>query len=104
MHHNLLENEKSKLHSTNDRVQTLEVDHTKLLEELQTLRKSMDLERSHWQGMTRGLQAAKMTMRTEGDGEMLPSATKLRNALPPLTRPATSARPATSRQLPSLNQ
>merc|ERR1711959_256894 len=89
MHNNLIESEKSKLHSTNDRVQSLEVDRTKLLEDLQTLRKSLDLERSHWQGMTRGLQAAKKTMHTEGDGAMLPSATRLRNALP-LTRPAAS--------------
>merc|ERR1719359_1182466 len=88
MHHSLIESEKSKLHTTSDRVQSLEVDHTKLLEELQTLRKSLDLERSRWQGMTRGLQAAKNTMHTQGDGEMLPRATQLRNALSPLTRPA----------------
>merc|ERR1711904_499176 len=95
MHQDLIESEKSKLHNTNDRVQSLEVDHTRLLEELQTLRKNMDLERSRWQGMTRGLQAAKKTMHTEGDGEMIPSATRLRNALPPLTDLATS-RPATT--------
>merc|ERR1712100_687119 len=90
MHEKLIESEKSKLHSTNDRLQSLEVDHTKLLEELQTLRKSLDSERSRWQGMTRGLQAAKKTMHTEGDGEMLPHATRLRNALSPLTKTAPS--------------
>jgi septal ring factor EnvC (AmiA/AmiB activator) len=90
MHHNLIESEKSKLHSTDGRVRSLEADHTKLLEELQTLRKSLDLERSHWQGMTRGLQAAKKTMHKEGDGAMLPSATRLRNAMSPHSRPATS--------------
>merc|ERR1719161_707437 len=102
MHYNLIESEKSKLHSTNDRVQSLEGDHTKLQEELQTLRKSLDLQRSHWQGMTQGLQAAKKTMHTKGDGEMLPSAARLRNALEPVTRPATS-RPLSSlvTQLPS---
>jgi len=82
MHHNLIESEKSKLYTTNDRVQTLEVDHTKLQEELHTLRKSMNLNDGYWKGMTRGLQAAKKTMHTEGDGEMLPSAMRLRNALP----------------------
>merc|ERR1719387_2384740 len=84
MHHNLIESEKSKLHSTNDRVQSLEVDHTKLLEELQKLRTSLDLNDGYWKGMTRGLQQAKKTMHIQGDGEMLPSATRLRNAFPPL--------------------
>jgi len=95
MHNGMIESEKSKLHSTNDRVQSLEEDHTKLLDELQTLRKSLDIERSHWQGMTRGLQEAKKTMRTEGDGAMLPNAMRLRNALP-LTRPNTTQRPLSS--------
>jgi len=99
VHFNLIESEKSRLNSTKDQVQTLEMSHTKSLEELQTLRKNLDLERSHWQGLTSGLQAAKKTMYTEGDGEMLPSATRLRQALSPLrdaaSRPAT--RDATSR-------
>merc|ERR1719262_1560927 len=87
MHHNLIESEKSKLHSTHDRVQSLEEDHTRFQQEMQMMRKSQDLERSHWQGMTRGLQAAKKTMHTEGDGAMIPRATQLRNAMSPLTRP-----------------
>merc|ERR1719171_1298105 len=91
-HDNVIESEKSKLDSTINRVQTLEVDETKLQEELQKLRKSLDLNDGYWKGMTRGLQAAKKTMHLEGDGEMLPSATKLRNQLPALT----SSRPATS--------
>merc|ERR1719305_1082139 len=58
-HFKLIESEKSRLHNTNDRVQGLEVDHTKLQEELQTLNNKLELERSHWQGLTSGLQAAK---------------------------------------------
>eukprot|EP00746_Dinoflagellata_sp_MGD_P152874 gnl/MRDRNA2_/MRDRNA2_83940_c0_seq13.p1 gnl/MRDRNA2_/MRDRNA2_83940_c0~~gnl/MRDRNA2_/MRDRNA2_83940_c0_seq13.p1 ORF type:complete len:600 (-),score=139.98 gnl/MRDRNA2_/MRDRNA2_83940_c0_seq13:129-1835(-) len=84
MQQTLIESEKSKLHSTNDRMLSLEVDHTKLSEELQKLRKSLELNDGYWKGMTRGLQVAKRTMHTEGDGEMIPSATRLRNALPPL--------------------
>jgi len=83
MHHKLIESETSKLHSTNDRVQSLEVDHTKLLEELQKLRKSLDLNAGHWKGMTRGLSAAKKTMHAE------------LNALPKLTGSATP-RPGSS--------
>jgi len=79
----LIESEKSKLHSTSDRVQSLEVDHTKLLEELQKLRSSLDLNEGHWKGMTRGLHAAKKTMHLE------------LNALPPLPGLATS-RPGSS--------
>jgi len=91
MHNNLLESEKSKLHSAECRVQTLEVDHTKVLEELQAVRKNIDLDRSRWQGMTRGLQAAKKTMHSEGDGAMLPSATRLEKArLPPKKGPLSS--------------
>jgi chromosome segregation ATPase len=113
----LIESEKTKLQSASEKVQSLEADHTKLSEELQNLRKSKDLNDGYWKGMTRGLQVAKKTMHTEGDGEMIPSATRLRNALPPLTdlatsRPATtlssSSRPATtlggtSRPAPSLS-
>merc|ERR1711937_1102176 len=101
-HQEMIESEKSKLHTTNDRVQSLEVDRTKLSEDMYTLRSSLDLERSRWQGMTRGLQAAKKTMHTEGDGEMLPRATQLRNALSPLKRQEKS-RPLSSlvSQLPS---
>merc|ERR1719379_3135136 len=57
MHHKLIESEKSRLHSTNDRVQSLELDHTKLSKELQKLRDTLDLNTGHWKGMTRGLQA-----------------------------------------------
>jgi chromosome segregation ATPase len=89
IHQSLIESEKSKLHSTSDRVQSLEVDHTKLTEDLQKLRKSLELNDGYWKGMTRGLQVAKTTMHTEGDGGMVPSATRLRNALPPLTGLAT---------------
>merc|ERR1719316_259844 len=52
-HQNLIESEKSKLHSTNDRLQSLEMDLTKLLDELQKLRKSQDLNDGQWRGMTR---------------------------------------------------
>lgn len=80
MHNGLIESEKAKLHRTNDRLQSLEADHEKLQEELQTFRKSLDLERSHWQGMTRGMQAAKKTMQ----------ATRVVNAFSTQTKLATS--------------
>merc|ERR1712224_926968 len=92
-HYELIESEKAKLHRTSDRVQSLEADHANLLEELQQLRKSQDLNRGYWKGMTRGLQAANKTMNTEGDGETVSSVTQFRNALPQLTdlaRPASS--------------
>jgi len=91
LHSTLIESEKSKLHSTSDRVQSLEADHRKLLEELQKMRHLND---GYWKGMTRGLQKAKTTMHMEGEGEMLPKAERLRNALPSLTSP--TARPASS--------
>eukprot|EP00746_Dinoflagellata_sp_MGD_P152044 gnl/MRDRNA2_/MRDRNA2_83403_c0_seq4.p1 gnl/MRDRNA2_/MRDRNA2_83403_c0~~gnl/MRDRNA2_/MRDRNA2_83403_c0_seq4.p1 ORF type:complete len:497 (-),score=117.88 gnl/MRDRNA2_/MRDRNA2_83403_c0_seq4:134-1507(-) len=64
-HNSLIESEKSKLHSTNDRVQSLEMDHTKLEQELRNLRRSRDLNEGHWKGMARGLQVANKTMHTE---------------------------------------
>jgi len=92
---NVIESEKSKLGSTNEQVQKLELDHTHTKEEVHKLRKSVDLNDGYWKGMTRGLQAAKSTMHKEGDGEMVPSATKLRNALPSLAGSPTS-RPGSS--------
>eukprot|EP00746_Dinoflagellata_sp_MGD_P152046 gnl/MRDRNA2_/MRDRNA2_83403_c0_seq6.p1 gnl/MRDRNA2_/MRDRNA2_83403_c0~~gnl/MRDRNA2_/MRDRNA2_83403_c0_seq6.p1 ORF type:complete len:518 (-),score=129.20 gnl/MRDRNA2_/MRDRNA2_83403_c0_seq6:134-1687(-) len=65
MHSKVIESEKSKLHSTNDRVQSLEMDHTKLEQELRNLRRSRDLNEGHWKGMARGLQVANKTMHTE---------------------------------------
>eukprot|EP00746_Dinoflagellata_sp_MGD_P152036 gnl/MRDRNA2_/MRDRNA2_83403_c0_seq1.p1 gnl/MRDRNA2_/MRDRNA2_83403_c0~~gnl/MRDRNA2_/MRDRNA2_83403_c0_seq1.p1 ORF type:complete len:219 (-),score=36.91 gnl/MRDRNA2_/MRDRNA2_83403_c0_seq1:134-760(-) len=65
IHDTVIESEKSKLHSTNDRVQSLEMDHTKLEQELRNLRRSRDLNEGHWKGMARGLQVANKTMHTE---------------------------------------
>jgi len=45
--------------TSNDQVKQMEADQIKLMKEVETIRKSLDLQRSHWQGMTRGLQAAK---------------------------------------------
>eukprot|EP00746_Dinoflagellata_sp_MGD_P152883 gnl/MRDRNA2_/MRDRNA2_83940_c0_seq8.p1 gnl/MRDRNA2_/MRDRNA2_83940_c0~~gnl/MRDRNA2_/MRDRNA2_83940_c0_seq8.p1 ORF type:complete len:633 (-),score=161.14 gnl/MRDRNA2_/MRDRNA2_83940_c0_seq8:129-2027(-) len=83
-HQELIDVEKVKLTTATDQLQKLEKDHTKLLEEVTKLRKLQDLNDGYWKGMTRGFKDAKKTVYTEGDGQMVPSATRLRNALPPL--------------------
>lgn len=83
-HQTLIESEQSKLHNTTERLQNMEVNHTRLLEEVQKFRKGLDLNDGYWKGMARGLKETKQTVHEEGDGEMLPKATRLRNALPPL--------------------
>merc|ERR1719221_397922 len=87
-HKKLMEQEQARLVSTGQRVQNLEGDHAELLSEVRKLRKGLELNQEYWKGFSRGLKETKKTVHQEGDGEMLPSATRLRNALPAL-RPAT---------------
>jgi len=81
VHNNMIESEKSKLHSTSDLVQRLQEDNANLKEDLQKLRKKLDHNDGYWKGMSRGLQATQKTVQTHLNG------------LPPL---ASSARPHTS--------
>mmetsp|Transcript_1770 Transcript_1770/g.1867 ORF Transcript_1770/g.1867 Transcript_1770/m.1867 type:complete len:619 (+) Transcript_1770:86-1942(+) len=62
-----------------------------LEEEVAQCRKGLDLTQEYWKGFSRGLKETKKNVRQEGEGKMLPSATKLRN-LPPLD---TNVRPTT---------
>merc|ERR1711865_896196 len=83
-HQKVIVSEQSKLTSTNEALQILEMNHTKLQQEVLKLRKGLDLNDGYWKGMTRGIKDTKKTVHAEGDGQMLPSATRLRNAMPPL--------------------
>jgi len=85
-HSELMESEKSKLHTTSNRVQTLEVDLKGFSEEMQKLRKSLDVNDGHWKGMTKGLQEAKKTMHSEL--KQLPPLAGI--ASPKTSRPASS--------------
>jgi len=89
-HHTiLLKQERSKLISTCERMQSLEGDHSALVMEVQKLRKGLNANNEYWKGLSQGLRETKKSVHKEGEGEMLPSAMKLRN-LPPLDgRPAT---------------
>eukprot|EP00747_Dinoflagellata_sp_TGD_P065476 gnl/TRDRNA2_/TRDRNA2_154374_c1_seq1.p1 gnl/TRDRNA2_/TRDRNA2_154374_c1~~gnl/TRDRNA2_/TRDRNA2_154374_c1_seq1.p1 ORF type:complete len:627 (-),score=146.42 gnl/TRDRNA2_/TRDRNA2_154374_c1_seq1:156-2036(-) len=88
-HATLIEQEQTKLMSTNTRLQSVERDAAFLASEIQKLRKGLSANNEYWKGLSQGLKETKKTMYQEGDGEILPSAAKLRN-LPPLdNRPAT---------------
>jgi len=82
-HSTLIKQEKTKLLGTCERIQSLEGDHAALVLEVQKLRKGLNANNEYWKGLSQGLKETKKSVHKEGEGEMLPSATKLRN-LPPL--------------------
>merc|ERR1712083_347280 len=80
----LIDQEQTKLASNGQRIQNLEGDHAELVNEVRKLRKGFDMNQEYWRGLSRGLKETKKTVHQEGDGEMLPNAMRLRNALPAL--------------------
>ncbi|CAJ1458747.1 unnamed protein product, partial [Effrenium voratum] len=63
--------------------------------EIKSLRQGLDLTQEYWRGFSRGLKETKNTVHSDGD-EVLPSVSRLRSTLPPLT-----ARPSTAMTLTS---
>merc|ERR1719387_641815 len=89
-HKVFMDKESVRLDGAFTRVDNIEQDQAELVKEVAKLRKCLELNQDYWKGLSRGLKETKRTVHTEGDGEMLPSAIRLRNALPPLLeRPAT---------------
>lgn len=96
-HKVIIDKEQTKLIQTDQRVHSIEKDYLELLNEVRKLREGLDLNQEYWKGLSRGLKETKKNVHKEGEGEMLPSATRLRNALPPLTaRPATAGNLSTA--------
>merc|ERR1719387_1012883 len=50
-HTSVIEKEQNRLTSTNNRVDKMELEHRKLLEEMQKLRKGLDINERNWTGM-----------------------------------------------------
>jgi len=75
------------------RLSGLEADTAELLNEVNKLRKGLELNKEYWKGLSKGLKETKSTVHREGEGEMLKYN---RNSLPPL-----SARSAASTQMPT---
>lgn len=82
-HASVIQQEQSKLTNTSQRVNNLEGDHAAVLLEIAKLRKGLEQNNEYWKGLSQGLKETKKTVRTDGEGGMLPNARNLRN-LPPL--------------------
>jgi len=91
-HRQRFEEEAAKISSTDQRVKNLQDQQLEFISEMRKLRQQLELNQDCWKGLSRGLKEAHRTVHQEGEGEMLPSAMRLRSALPPLGSPA---RPAT---------
>eukprot|EP00930_Biecheleria_cincta_P046283 TRINITY_DN3191_c0_g1_i1.p1 TRINITY_DN3191_c0_g1~~TRINITY_DN3191_c0_g1_i1.p1 ORF type:complete len:714 (-),score=151.43 TRINITY_DN3191_c0_g1_i1:354-2495(-) len=81
------------------RLSTLESDTAELINEVKKLQKGLELNKEYWKGLSKGLKETKSTVHREGEGEMLPSNGKYRNALPPLSARSTqmpTPRPGTA--------
>lgn len=90
-HKGMIELGQIKLEGASERIQSLEGDHAGLVNEVEKLRKGLELTQEYWKGMTRGLKETKKCVRTEDESELIPSRTRLR-ILPPLERQAAATR------------
>eukprot|EP00931_Biecheleriopsis_adriatica_P088890 TRINITY_DN63117_c0_g1_i1.p1 TRINITY_DN63117_c0_g1~~TRINITY_DN63117_c0_g1_i1.p1 ORF type:complete len:692 (+),score=171.06 TRINITY_DN63117_c0_g1_i1:266-2077(+) len=77
-----------------NKLASLQTDHTTLVEEVKLLRKALEVNSQHWKGLSQGLKETSRTVTSpvDGEGEFLPSPTRLREALPPLGMRPMSAR------------
>jgi len=91
-HKALFEEKDKQLTSANNRLSSLEGSHADLLEEVKKLRDGFETNQKHWKGLSQGLKETSRQVGTEGDGEMLPKAAKLRSVLPPVGMRPISAR------------
>jgi len=102
-HQAVIQEEQHKLEDASSRLQFLEAEHSALVSEVVKMRKGLQLNSQNWKGFADGFKDTKKIVQQEGEGEMMPSATRLRRVLPSLTprpgsangeyRPATSAGP-----------
>jgi len=86
---NLQEIESLKAMPTIVRVENLEKRHALMEEDVSKMGQGLELTKEYWKGLTKGLKETKRTVNM--DGEMLPSASRLRTSLPAIAkRPGTS--------------
>lgn len=99
----VINEEQQKLEESNNRLQFLEAEFASLVNEVVKMRKGLQLNSQNWKGFADGFKDTKKIVQVEGEGEMMPSAGRLRTLLPSLTprpgsangdfRPCTSAGP-----------
>lgn len=99
----VIDEEQRKSEEASSRLQFLEAEYSSLFNEVAKMRKGLQLNTQNWKGLADGFKDTKKIVQQEGEGEMMPSAGRLRRVLPSLTprpgsangdyRPATSAGP-----------
>eukprot|EP00930_Biecheleria_cincta_P072720 TRINITY_DN60077_c0_g1_i1.p1 TRINITY_DN60077_c0_g1~~TRINITY_DN60077_c0_g1_i1.p1 ORF type:complete len:650 (-),score=160.89 TRINITY_DN60077_c0_g1_i1:51-1961(-) len=89
-HKKVIDKEQERLDTTAQRVQKVEESLPELLNEMNKLRRGLDLNKEYWKGLSEGLRETKKVYQS-GDGAMVANVARLRN-LPPLdSRPSTHA-------------
>lgn len=94
-HEDALKVEFSKLIKTDRKVKGLEDLQADLASQVKKMCDSQQRNEALWQGLSQGLKDTHRTVTQEGEGEMLPSAARLRSTLPSITPPPPQ-RPASS--------
>lgn len=100
-HENAIKEEKSRLNGATTRLEALEGNHADLMKEVRMLRKGLDLNQEYWKGLSQGLKDTSKSVHQEGEGQMLPSPIRLRQALPSLGSRPVSARNGLANSTPS---
>eukprot|EP00930_Biecheleria_cincta_P025609 TRINITY_DN18204_c0_g1_i1.p1 TRINITY_DN18204_c0_g1~~TRINITY_DN18204_c0_g1_i1.p1 ORF type:complete len:634 (+),score=116.70 TRINITY_DN18204_c0_g1_i1:48-1949(+) len=100
-HEKAINNERNRLDGATKRLEVLEGNHADLLKEVRILRKGLDLNQEYWKGLSQGLKDTSKSVHQEGEGQMLPSPTRLRQALPSLGSRPVSARNSVANSTPS---
>eukprot|EP00746_Dinoflagellata_sp_MGD_P007078 gnl/MRDRNA2_/MRDRNA2_113979_c0_seq1.p1 gnl/MRDRNA2_/MRDRNA2_113979_c0~~gnl/MRDRNA2_/MRDRNA2_113979_c0_seq1.p1 ORF type:complete len:654 (+),score=138.45 gnl/MRDRNA2_/MRDRNA2_113979_c0_seq1:106-1962(+) len=97
-HTGLIAQESQRLTTTSEKLEGLAGDHLTLVAEVEKLRKATELSQQYWKGLSRGIKNTKATALKEGEGELVPSAMRLRQMLPSLgDRPNTHSGAMTAR-------
>lgn len=93
-HEDSMKREFSKLIMTDQKVKNLEDLQADLASQVKKMCDSQQRNEALWQGLSQGLKDTHRTVTQEGEGEMLPSAARLRSTLPAISpiphRPASS--------------
>mmetsp|Transcript_159354 Transcript_159354/g.297209 ORF Transcript_159354/g.297209 Transcript_159354/m.297209 type:complete len:211 (-) Transcript_159354:150-782(-) len=81
----IIESEKSKLEGATQRMESLEGDHAQLVNEVQKLRKGLEVTQEYWKGFSRGLKETKKSvLRPEETCEQGPSGNRQTLPIVPL--------------------
>jgi type I site-specific restriction-modification system R (restriction) subunit len=95
-HEDAMKVEFSKLIKTDRKVKDLEDLQKDMASQVKKMCDSQQRNEALWQGLSQGLKDTHRTVTQEGEGEMLPSAARLRSTLPSITPPPPPQRPASS--------